>query len=443
MEKIELNGTDYLMLAFDRLLKRSGLAGNRAQIILGLAEPIPSADFSRRLSAVVAAFPMSSARLKRSFFRRVPYWQVSASQLHCPRVVTHYENESPEPGAIDALRRDLLNTPLDSSSGERIRFDLIHLPDGGGEVVMTWDHVLMDAHGAEYLLYLLGNGSAAFDIPKPAQHAPAPLQKRVTAAPIGEKWQAVQEAFHWIDSLAVLEPTSLPAGRLAGKSPRMDYHIESFSSAQTEAVLERARSLGGLLSDSSVFMAATLKAFDRLNRQKGLHPKGYVASFPISLRKIGTRMPVFTNQAASVLYGFAREELDTIETIAGRFLEQTRQAVSSDLLYANLCLMDLSRYLPLWFYLKKIRQSYKGEIASLIFANPGKTLFGDCRFMGVETVYQHHVPMIVLPPGIGVVFYRFKERLTVSTVFADHLITRQEAAGFSCYLRDLLVSGDG
>lgn len=430
------------MLAFDRLLKQSGLAGNNAQIILGLTEQIPAEEFSRRLTAVAAAFPLLSARLKRPFFRRVPHWQVPASLSRCPRVVAHYETGSPGPDKIDGLRRDLLNTPLDFSAGERMRFDLIYLPAGGCEVVMTWDHVLMDAHGAEYFLRLLGNEGSP-DTTGTVRHAPSPVQRRLMAASIREKWQAVKGAFQWIDSLAALEPASLPVSRTPAGPPRMDYHIEPFSFAQTQAVLERSRSLGGILNDSSVLLAATLKAFDRLNRQKGLRPKGYVTSFPITTRKIGTRSPMFTNQAASVLYGFAREELGTIKAIAGRFLEQTRQAVSRDLLFANLCLMDLSRYLPLWFYLKKIRQSYKGEIASLVFANPGKTLLGDDPFMGIETAYQYHIPMIVVPPGVGVVFYRFKDRLVLSTVFADHFIVREEAAEFSRCLRDLLVSGDG
>ena len=70
--KRQLNGCDYLMLGFDRELRRRGYAGNSCQIIVELAAPIDPATLRARLSELLSQSPLLAARL---FGLLLPYFK--------------------------------------------------------------------------------------------------------------------------------------------------------------------------------------------------------------------------------------------------------------------------------------------------------------------------------------------------------------------------------
>ena len=88
--RIYLNGSDCIMLAFDYQMRRLGAPGNMGQIILGLSSRFSETDFRNQISLVKKRFPIINAVLKRGLFNRIPYWEVDAdSGLPYPQVKTH------------------------------------------------------------------------------------------------------------------------------------------------------------------------------------------------------------------------------------------------------------------------------------------------------------------------------------------------------------------
>ena len=55
----------------------------------------------------------------------------------------------------------VFNQHLDPRRGELLRLDVIDREDGGSDVTFSWNHTLMDSHGAESALALLGSRSPA------------------------------------------------------------------------------------------------------------------------------------------------------------------------------------------------------------------------------------------------------------------------------------------
>ena len=51
-----------------------------------------------------------------------------------------------------------------------------------------------------------------------------------------------------------------------------------------------------------------------------------------------------------------------------------------------------------------------------------------------------HLPAVTLPPGIGVVFYRFRDQLQFTLVHAPGTLTAAEAADFAARLRERLLN---
>ncbi len=444
--RIDLNGMDCLMMAFDYQMRKTGFAGNLAQIVLGLPVHLPESTFKSRVSALARQYPILTAPLKRKWFTRIPYWETIPGRSNgYPAVEVHYQEENTEQDAERAiLKKKLFNRPMKPKEGEQIRFDLIYYSRGGMEIVMTWVHALMDAHGAEYFLSMIGNpdisGKAAVER---SGHPSLRRDQNCIAGndTIEEKWPMAQKSFDHIDRLALNPPVSLFSHFHRFSKSRQNYQITFFTPEETTQILTLAKKTCGLFNESTYFAASTLCDLKNLYYSKNVQSDSYVLSLPVNLRKKGTYCPVFSNQSTSLLYSFNAHELKDFETAAEHFKAQTQDAIKKDLLKANLSVMELSRFLPTWFYIKKVKQAMKGEIASLIFANPGPVHSGLSTFMEEKVDYLHHLPMIVTPPGIGVLFYQFSGKLYITLVYTEGILSREEAEGFIHGIRIHLLNG--
>ena len=152
--KLPLNGCDYLMLAFDREMRRHGYMGNSCQIELELEGRISPDSLRQRVAALSASFPILRARTGGWL---LPKWILPGRTSARPQIRLHQERAG--------LRESLCDEPRAVERGELLRFDLI---EGGGPnttLVFTWAHTLMDANSAEHFIALVGRE----DLPLPAR----------------------------------------------------------------------------------------------------------------------------------------------------------------------------------------------------------------------------------------------------------------------------------
>ena len=434
------------MMAFDYQMRKTGFAGNLAQIVLGLPVHLPESKFKSRVSALVQQYPILNAPLKRKFFTRIPCWEtISGRSNDYPTIKVHYQEENAEKDEDSRiLKQKLFNRPMKPKDGEQIRFDLIYYSRGGMEIVMTWVHALMDAHGAEHFLSMIGNpGIAEKAMEEISEKSFIKRSQNSVAEKSNEekKWPMAQKSFDHIDRLALNPPISLFSRFHHFSKSRQNYQVTFFSSEETKQILKLAKKTCGLFNESTYFAASTMCDLKNLYHSKSVKSNSYVLSMPVNLRKKGTYLPVFSNQSTSLLYSFKEDELLDFKTVVKHFKFQTQDAIKKDLIKANVSVMELSRFLPTWFYIKKVKQAMKGEIASLIFANPGPVYSGLSAFMEEKVDYLHHLPMIVTPPGLGVLFYQFSGKLYITIVYTEGILSREEAEGFLNGIRIHLLNG--
>lgn len=425
-----------MMLAFDCQMKRLGFSGNQAQIILGLDGLLPEAELIDRVHALKESFPILAAVIKRGLFNWNPYWKINCAAAHTyPRVRCHHAENEQE---LDRINGNILNRRLDIQKGELVCFDLVYRGNSDVAVVMTWSHMLMDAHGAEYFLAMIGRSVAVGDGVTQSDMLSGSYNEKMAG---GSNWPQTQKSFQRVDELAVNPPVSLYTRAGHSLASRLDYRVVSFTRNQTRIIREMAEKHGGFLNESAYYSAAAMGEFRRLMASRNIFPAGYVMPVSIDLRKKGTRLPVFSNQSATLLYGFTPEELLDYESILASFARQTQEAIYNDMIGSNVSAMEFCRFIPSRFYAMKILQAFKGEIASFVFANPGKGLDELSTFMGRRVKFQHHVPTIVVPPGMGIVFYTFSDRLHITLVYVESLIPSNEVDDFLGAVGRHLMSG--
>ena len=437
-----MNGTDYLMSVFDHQMRKDGFAGNLSHIIIGLPSTIDKAQLQSRLTELADLFPILTARQARGFWPPLPYWKINRRARPARPIVQHHLAEPGDADSLKAVRDDLLNQPLDSRQRELLRLNLISTPNGSMELVMTWPHVLMDGHGSETFLSLLGGnnrlGNAGVDI-RATEPENFYTRQLSGAKPFLQEAKQSLAVLRWLDSIAVPPPISLYNMRKSSVRPRQSHMTFAFSDEEMNLIGARISDHCGFLGETAYYLAATILEVHRLAERCGVHQENCVLCMPADSRTKGEPLPVFSNQESFVVYRFIGDQLTSFASAVGAAQSQTRQVLGTWLHSAFDALGRTTRLLPADSYWDRMRRSMNGEISSFLFAHTGNVSPLLRSFMGQAPNYIHHVPSVVCPPGFGVFFYKFASRLNCTVAYADGLLTGAELSKFVACLKQRML----
>jgi hypothetical protein len=414
------NGCDTLMLGFDYELRRRGFAGNSCQIVLELSAAIDPGRLEQRLAEFTRQHPILCSRPARSL-KLVPRWKPTR---RTPSVRVHRN-------PADGLQPQLFNEPLEIHRGELIRFDLIERT-----LIFTWAHALMDAKSAEYFLALVGGDS----LPALESGTDWYAQRAMRAGGLRARGRQAWRELERMDQFRNALPVSLSTHRQP-VSGRMKYQVIALSAPDSARVRANATRRCGLFGETNYRVAATLLELHRLHQRAGCTSASYVVPIPIGLRPKGTAAPLFSNQVTMILYQFFPDQLTDMDKAVAA-VKKTRDAdgVTDDQLNAGITLAQMFRGLPLPLYMRMIKHELRGEICSLFFGDAGPVHPALKTFFGADINHFLHVPAITVPPGVGVVFYQFRDQLHFSLVHAEGTLTESEAAEFAGHLRERLLN---
>ena len=405
------------MLGFDYELRRQGFAGNSCQIRLELSAGIDPERLRQRVAELARQHPILCSRPGRGLNLK-PCWK---STRAVPRVRVHEPAED--------LPQRLFNEPLDVRHGELLRFDLC-----GRTLVFTWTHALMDAKSAEYFLALVGDDK----VPVPEGGEDWYARRATAAGGLRARGRQAWRELERLDQFQKALPVSL-ATRRQPATRTMKYQVVTLSREDSARVRTNAGRLCGFLGDSNFHLAATLFELHRLHERAACPSASYVVPIPIGLRPKGTRAPLFSNQVTTMLHQFFPAELATIELAAATVKARSAEYLREEHINPGIVLAQLFRSLPLPLYMRMIKHQMRGEICSLFFGDTSAVDPALQNFLGAGIGEFFHVPAITVPPGMGVVFYRFRDQLQFTFVHADGALTDGEAAEFAAQLRARLL----
>jgi hypothetical protein len=412
------NGCDTLMLGFDYELRRQGFAGNSCQIVLEISKEIDSTELERRLADLAEQYPILRSQPGRGL-NLMPRWKPTRAR---PRVRVH--------GTAADLRQTLFNEPLDIHDGELVRFDL-----SGCTLIFTWAHALMDAKSAEYFLALAGGDRSP--VPEAGKNWYA---ERMNGGgglrALGRQaWRELER----LDQFRQALPVSLATYR-APVTRTMKYQVVVLGREESARARAQAGRLCGFLGDTTFHFAATLLELHRLHERAGYASASYVLPIPIGLRPKGTHAPLFSNQVTMMLHQFLPEQLGTLEEAVAAVKAKNSQYLRDEHINPGIALGQMFRWLPLPLYMRMIKHELRGEICSLFFGDTASVDPALKDFLGADIEKFAHVPAVTMPPGAGVVFYSFRDRLQFTVVHADGTLTDEEAADFARRLRGRLIN---
>jgi hypothetical protein len=413
--KLHHNGCDTLMLGFDYELRRRGYAGNSCQVVLQLSRAIDTSELERRVADQLRSNPILAARPVRGFS---PRWKPT-DQI--PRVRVHTR--------VRGLEQQLFNEPLDLARGELVRFDVIDRT-----VVFTWAHALMDAKSAEYFLALIGGNTGSVVETGDDWYA----ERGTAAGGLRARGKLAWRSLERLEQFKKALPVSL-ATRRPPRGP-MKYQVVALIPDEAARVQVNSNRLCGFLGEMNFQIAAALVELHRLHQRLNCPSPSYVVPIPVGLRPKGTRAPLFSNQVTMMMHQFFPEDLATMEQAAAAVKTHKADALREAQIDSSIALGQLFRRLPLRFYMGMVKRELGGEICSFFFGDTAAVDPALQDFLGARIETLAHVPAVTVPPGIGVVFYRFGAQRLFTFVFADGTLNDGEATGFVDALRARLLN---
>ena len=424
-----LTGADCFILALDRMMRRRGQHGLVGQTHL-LLDGIPDLTSLRAAAhKLCREHSLLDAFVRRNPFTFEPMWRIEHDRksnlpvnLWRERNAGQYPDlEATSVGSAHEFAESLLNESLDERFGLRnLRLDLVLLDSGGSLLLLTWNHLLFDGKGAEFLVSALIDATTGHTQPPPR---PSRIGSG-SALPLSQQIKKTRPVLDRFFTLVGHKYQSLSGPR--AKAGRLRYKLLQFGEEETGRIHERATSLSGLYT-VSFYLACAARAHRRAFLSRGQDPSHYVISIPVQVRRKGGHSDPFQNCVTILFFCLQKEELDTLDITVESAQRQFEEMTRSELGQAFSIVLGLMSRIPPLLYMKFLETQFSGEVTSFFHSSTGNFALRSEELCGARLLDAYHVPSISAPPGSGLFFSEYAGRITATFSWREGAATEAEA----------------
>ena len=414
-----LSGIDWIISAINSYMRSVSPAGNHSSLVIELDAPPEAEKLTQCLDSIFSALPPLSGRTARDKLNLCPYFRVK------PGAGGNYqfaEHEVKDDGSFNLLLDTILNTPFPDEK-THLMFSLIKFGAETCELrsflVMTFDHRILDARGAELFLNLLaemGNDKLT-----------ARLKRiKITDAPELRDWnkqfdagRKVQRKIISLTQDGCFCPSEFTMNNIMPrKTPNLTHYFRTFSEQETEVLLENAEKKAGYMMETPYLLAAAALTVHKIFA--GGKTENYFVPVPIDVRAKGdeSRLLLF-NHLSFLFFYFKISHATTEDELICELRRQLFIQIGEDFPDLMIKAANPGRIFPFFFLKKVMRYPMQGKMSSFVFANVGESSCtgGDIASCGIRNIM--HMPRIPTPPGLGLFFSRFNGKMNM-TVTADN-----------------------
>jgi hypothetical protein len=430
VRRLPLRGADLVQLATPPRWKSTARSHNTC-LVIECDGAIDAARVGLALDRFLDICPWPAARLRRPFPWGALHWAAGRrDELVRPPV---------EPISIAArheIARALmteLNDGIDPEREAPLRIALVDSEPGqdpaSHALVLTWFHPLMDARGGENLLAHLDHlDRHAGEVPWGGN--PPVFVSEPDRRPLRQRGKIAGGSRAYMQTLAQDPPIS-PAG---ARQPtgRARFLRESFAAPTLDADARRAA------REMSWRLALVGKAMAELWRERRLPDVPFLLPISVDLRRRGEAGATFGNMLAFHFARFKPSDTRDVRALARALRHQMTDAVRQGQIEANAVAMEFLRYCPRGQMLRALPWTKTGELFSFNFADLGQWPPALARCFGRHVLDAYHVPVVPLPPGVGVFFNRCGPRENVIVSWIEGVLNEVEAARIIEVIREAL-----
>jgi hypothetical protein len=433
--QIRLAAGDYFMHGQDRRMRRYGLPGNVCRVALRLDGGLDAERLRKRVAASPILDWLARVRIVRSLPLLPPRWQAAGES----KTIFHEHNGPAANGAeAGSLPPAVSGRDLHAAEGPALALDLVRHADGTRHLVISWNHALMDARGAEFILRHLNAGEAVKEAPT-VENLINPSQREWN---LSKWWNSVKLArgsMEWLrksgsEPLFTLMPGPRPAMPCRGEC-----RLVSFSEAEAARIDSRCQSLNAGFRRSHFYLASSIRALHTVAQGRGNKDGAYLVPVPHDMRRRGTNGPIFSNQLSILFYRIEPRQAVSLSEIIAELTRQMMNQIRDRFPESCMAALDMFKPLPLDYYVRHLGQPTRGKFASLCFSDSGETCAGMSDMLGGRITDVTHLVPTWRPPGLTVLFWSFSGRPRVLLSWVDDCLSSSEVSTLEQGLRSALL----
>lgn len=434
---VRLTGGDFFNLAMELGTARPGPPANICRLVLHLDGYLSSGSLLEAIRKAGIENWLASARWSRPIPLFIPRWKANGNG----NGFFIHENEMAEDHR-GKLPHSVLSRKVSPFTPPAFAFDLLHYPSGKTSLVLTWHHALMDARGAEMLtthIGVTGNGKGlgkSFFFDRPATlKEDAFSWLRIPARSCFAR-KAIHTAARYSRApIAAIGTTKSKSG----EEQRQAYKVISFDREEAALIDRACISAGASFRISMYFLAAAIRAFDKVMTSRGCEPSAYVVPVPIDTRKRGSIGPVFGNHITFLFFRAEQEDISSMNRLVTVLGKQMTEQIRGMIPESFTATMELFRNLPAGILALQAAGPTKGQIASFFYSFPGDTCQGLDSFLDVPVLEVLHLPPVSVPPGLSIIFNKYRGMLSVVLSFVEGWFDPDELDLLECSIRKELL----
>ncbi len=404
-----LNGADWLVHALhDGTLRETGL-GNSSMIVLEMEGVFELEDFKTTVQQVAEAIPFLGGSASRDW-TLAPLWRSVRKKSTTVPVLLETIKEDGWQEAVPAMLEEWANQPFETNR-DYLCFRVLQVGSSQCYLAMQFDHRLLDAHGAELFLGLLGRVFSGQIKPDQIGNA-----IRLTEPAYLDHWR---ENFLSGQAVIRLRYKFLEKPILTLKTPhtkRYQDHISVFLTlAETRQFETQVQMHAGYLMTLPYGLSVAAMVFRHLAQSLNASNEDVLASCSIDQRHLSPDRPtIFFNYFSFVFFQISQANMKDrpalIQSLKEQFYEYTKERFPEKLSRA----LSLMRILPIKIFSRLLPSWMHVCFGSFNFAFLGQCHLNDELFCGRRLANVFHLPRIPPQSGAGIYFNQFRGRLNMT-----------------------------
>lgn len=421
----------------DCRMRRVGLPGNVCRVALWLDGGLNTELLRER----VAASPMLHWLARVRISRLLPVLPALWCATGRPRAVFHeYDEENGGEGGPGLLPQAVLGPELHAGRGPALALDLVRHRDGTRHLVLSWNHALMDARGAELILRHLNLGGAANGAPT-LEDLINPHQR---SANLFGWWRAMKLArgsVEWLRQSGREPLFTLMPRQLSGPvTPcRNQSRALLFNEQEAARIDARCQRLNAGFRRSHFYLAASLRALHTVAAGRGNKDGAYLIPVPHDMRRRGASGPIFSNHLSILFHRIEPHQAVNLGETIGELTRQMMDQIRTHFPESCMAALEMFKPLPLDFYLRHLGRPTRDKFATLCFSDSGETCAGMTDMLGGRIQEVTHMVPSWRPPGLTVLFWSFRGRPRAQLSWVDDCMSLAEVDTLETGLRSALL----
>ena len=408
-----LTGIDWIVNSIDYINKAQSGIGNHSELVLELKTPPDSAALKEALDNFNRRFPLLTGYPTRAL-NLCPYWRIP-QQLPYQPLRLETIKLSPEADYLAPLALQV-NSPF-RNRREHLIFMLV---ESGQRAFlgMVFDHRLLDAKGAEAFLHCF----------QQFYENHTPLQLSSSCPSHLNRWTQKLLAGRQVNRflLRITRQASLRTLPIDLKREPAKFRIIHLDETKSQRLIKKAYAQAGYLMFLPYALAKTIQIMHKTFEANKIPGSKYLIPVPMDQRNIEeAHKESLFNHFSFFMFDIDASKVNDSNWLLAEIKKQMYDQVKAKLPEAILNGSYLFRIAPLAVTNFILKLMSKKSFASFAFSYLSNT-YQQSKLLGAAVQNIFHLPRTPKPPGIGVFFTQFENKLNISISYFEGLLSETQ-----------------